>query len=89
MQECSATHSPIPGLIGVSTGAAFGAVLAIVLDVSLFGIWTLPIFAFTSGLIGTVIVYLIARHDGRTKAITLLLAVIALNAIAGAAVGLK
>lgn len=77
-----------PGLIGVSTGAAFGAVLAIVLEISIFGVWTLPVSAFVFGVIGTSIAYLISRQDGRTEIITLILAGVALNAIAGAAVGL-
>jgi iron complex transport system permease protein len=77
-----------PGLIGVSSGAALGAVTSIVLEIAWFGIWTLPFFAFVSGLIVTFVVYLIARAEGRTEVVTLLLAGVALNAIAGAAVGL-
>lgn len=77
-----------PGLIGVSSGAALGAVASIVLGITWFGIWTLPIFAFFAGVVVTFAVYLVARAEGRTEVVTLLLAGVALNAIAGAAVGL-
>ncbi|MGC4190293.1 MAG: iron ABC transporter permease [Thermomicrobiales bacterium] len=77
-----------PGLIGVSSGAALGAVTAIVLNVTILGIWTLPVFAFGAGLIVTTLVYLIARHDGRTEVVTLLLAGVAISAVIGAGVGL-
>lgn len=77
-----------PGLIGVSSGAALGAVTAIVLNVTILGIWTLPVFAFGAGLAVTCLVYLIARHDGRTEVVTLLLAGVAISAVIGAGVGL-
>lgn len=77
-----------PGLIGVSSGAALGAVTAIVLNVTIFGLWTLPVFAFCAGLLVTTFVYLIARHEGRTEVVTLLLAGVAISAVIGAGVGL-
>lgn len=77
-----------PSLIGVSTGAAVGAMLSIVLNITLFGDWTLPAFAFMGGLITTLVVYLIARSEGKAEVVTLLLAGVAINAIAGAGVGL-
>lgn len=77
-----------PGLIGVSSGAALGAVTAIVLNVTILGIWTLPTFAFGAGLSVTTFVYLIARNDGRTEVVTLLLAGVAISAVIGAGVGL-
>ncbi|MGC4108755.1 MAG: iron ABC transporter permease [Thermomicrobiales bacterium] len=77
-----------PGLIGVSSGAALGAVTAIVLNVTILGIWTLPVFAFGAGVLVTALVYLIARHEGRTEVVTLLLAGVAISAVIGAGVGL-
>ncbi|CAN5615397.1 iron ABC transporter permease [soil metagenome] len=73
-----------PGLIGVSSGAALGAVASIVLALSPFGSWSLSIFAFIGGLLTTMIVYVLARRGGRTDVVTLILTGIALNAIAGA-----
>jgi iron complex transport system permease protein len=40
-----------PALIGVSSGAALGAVSSIVLGFTLFGTWSLPIAAFVGGLL--------------------------------------
>jgi iron complex transport system permease protein len=83
-----------PGLIGVSAGAAMGAVGVIVLGPHFFAAWApstvawvLPIAAFVCGLIATVIVYAAARHDGRVVIPTMLLAGVALSAIAMAAIG--
>lgn len=75
-----------PGLIGVSSGAALGAVIAIVLDVTSLGSWTIPVMAVIGGGVVTTIVYFIARHDGRSEVVTLLLAGVAVNAIAGAGI---
>lgn len=77
-----------PGVIGISSGAAAGAALAIVLGISAFGIWTTPIFAFVGGLAATLLVYVMSRADGRTEVVTLVLTGIAINAIAGAAIAL-
>lgn len=76
-----------PGLIGVSSGAALGAVGSIVLGISFLGVATLPLAAFLGGLLATLCVYFMARRGGRTEVVTLLLTGIALNAIAGAATG--
>lgn len=77
-----------PSLIGVSAGSSLGAIFSIVLGITIFGNWTLPIFAFIGGLITTVVVYSIARNEGRAEVVTLLLAGVAINAIAGAGIGL-
>lgn len=76
-----------PALIGVSSGAALGAVAAIVLGFTTLGLATAPVAAFCGGLVATLVVYGFSRHNGRTEAITLLLTGIAINAIAGAGVG--
>lgn len=83
-----------PGLIGVSSGAALGAVTAIVLGSTLMqawsmalGFWSVPLAAFIGGMIATAIIYKIATRSGYTSVATLLLSGIAVNAIAGAAIG--
>lgn len=50
-----------PYTLGVSAGAAFGASLALLLDVTLLGVWTVPVFAF-GGAVATlmVVIYLTA-----------------------------
>ncbi|MEU0516995.1 iron ABC transporter permease [Streptosporangium sp. NPDC006007] len=77
-----------PGVIGVSSGAAVGAAGTIVLGVSAFGEWSVTVAAFAGGLIATFVVYLLSRSGGRTEVVTLVLTGIAINAVAGALVGL-
>jgi len=77
-----------PGVIGVSSGAAVGAALAIVTGISTLGGWTLAAAAFAGGLATTYLVYALSRADGRTEVVTLVLTGIAVNAVAGAAIGL-
>lgn len=71
-------------VVGVSSGAAFGAAASLTFGVTVFGLWTTPGFAFIGGLIAVFAVYLISRAGGRTEVVTLLLTGIAINAIAGA-----
>lgn len=84
-----------PGLIGVSTGAALGAVFVIVLGGALLGgldpairPFILPLAAFLGGLLVTLIVQRIATRDGVIEIATMLLAGIAINALAGALLGI-
>ncbi len=84
-----------PGLLGVSSGAALGAVATIVLGVSLApalfafaGDWLLPSTAFAGGLVSLGLVYRLARVNYRTDIPTMLLAGVAVNAITGALIGL-
>lgn len=80
-----------PGIIGVSAGATFAAIFAIVLGEALFGaaalIYVLPIGAFFGGLIATIVLYLIATRRGRTSVATMLLGGIAIAALMMAASG--
>ncbi|MGI5425404.1 FecCD family ABC transporter permease [Streptomyces sp. CA-179760] len=77
-----------PGVIGVSSGAAVGAVGAIALGVNVLGTWTVSVFAFVSGLVTVLLVYAMSRSGGRTEVVTLILTGIAVNAFAGALIGL-
>ncbi|MCX4693611.1 iron ABC transporter permease [Streptomyces sp. NBC_01408] len=77
-----------PGVIGISAGAAVGAVAAIGLGLSFFGNWTVTVCAFVAGLITVTAVYLLSRNGGRTEVVTLILTGIAVNAFAGALIGL-
>lgn len=73
-----------PGLVGISSGAALGAVTAIVLTGGGFAV--IASSAFLGSLGATFIAYLLGRrHPGVAG---LLLAGIAVNAIAGSAIGL-
>lgn len=83
-----------PGLIGVSSGAALGAAIAIVFGASMGGLpeafapYLLSACAFGGGLLVTALVYRLGRHNGQTSVATMLLAGIALTALAGALIGL-
>lgn len=78
-----------PGIIGVSAGAAVGAGLAIVTGVTGLGLLTLPVAAFAGAIAATALVYNLARsRQGPPEVVTLVLTGIAVNAIAGATIGL-
>jgi iron complex transport system permease protein len=84
-----------PGLIGVSSGAALAAVAVIVFGASLpwlpqlLGAFTLPIAAFGGGLLVTFLVYKLSQAGGKIDVSILILAGVALNALAGALIGLS
>ncbi|MEU3603011.1 iron ABC transporter permease [Streptomyces sp. NPDC006798] len=77
-----------PGIIGISAGAAVGAVASIALGLTLFGNWTVTVFAFAAGLLTVFLVYAMSRSGGRTEVVTLILTGVAVNAFAGALIGL-
>jgi iron complex transport system permease protein len=77
-----------PAVIGVSSGAAVGAFTVIALGLTGFGSWTTAVAAFAGGLLTTFVVYGLSRSGGRTEVVTLLLTGIAVNAVAGALIGL-
>ncbi len=78
-----------PGVIGISAGAAVGAVAAIAFGLSFLGNWTVTAAAFVAGLVTVSLVYLLSRSGGRTEVVTLILTGIAVNAFAGALIGLS
>lgn len=83
-----------PGLVGVSSGAALGAAVAIVAGASLGGLpaaldpYLLSICAFVGGLTVTGIVYRLGRRTGQTSVGVMLLAGVAMTALAGSIIGL-
>ncbi len=81
-----------PGLVGTSSGAAFGSALYFVLGGVLnigASLWSLPIAACTGGVISTYLVFLLARSrdDGRASIVMLLLTGLAVNALFMSAIG--
>jgi iron complex transport system permease protein len=81
-----------PGLVGTSSGAAFGSALFFVLG-GLFNVgantWSLPLAACLGGVISTYLVFLLARsrEDGRASIGMLLLTGLAVNALFMSAIG--
>jgi iron complex transport system permease protein len=72
-----------PYVLGVSSGAALGAAMAVLLGfgTTWLAVSALPVFAFAGGLLSLFIVYRIAASYGRLPVHTLLLAGVILNAI--------
>ena len=84
-----------PALIGVSGGAALGAVLVIVLGGAALGLpgnlpgaFALPLAAMAGGVAVTFLIYHLAKIEGRTQVALMLLTGLAFNALAGAGIGL-
>lgn len=81
-----------PGLVGTSSGAAFGSALFFVLGGVLqvtASVWTLPVAACVGGIISTYLVFLLAksREEGRASIVMLLLTGLAVNALFMSAIG--
>ncbi len=62
-----------PYILGTSSGAALGAIIAIMLRINMF-FFDLPLFSFLFALLSIILVYNIAGAKGRTSIQTLLLA---------------
>ena len=71
-----------PGILGVSSGAALGAVIVLYFGFAAAAWYWLPVAAITGALISLVLVYLLAGF--RSSVLSLILAGVAINAIAGA-----
>ena len=76
-----------PQLIGVSSGAALGSAVAILLLGGVLGMTAGPMGGLAGGLTAGLLVYGLARHRGRTEVVTMILSGIAIAAVgtAGAA----
>lgn len=79
-----------PYIIGVSSGAALGATIALAFGVDLwfFGVHSVSIFAFSGALAVTLLVYAVARRGGRVPTTLLLLTGVAVGSLAAAATSL-
>ena len=81
-----------PGLVGTSSGAAFGAafyfVMGAVFKIDL-GEWTLPIAACLGGILSTALVFILSqsKQTGKSSIVALLLTGIAVNALFMSGVG--
>lgn len=71
-----------PYILGVSSGASVGATAVILVGAfSFLGIYALPLAAFFGALIAVTLVFMLARVDGRTSVMRLLLAGIAVSMV--------
>ena len=81
-----------PGLVGTSSGAAFGSAIFFVIGGVLnigSSLYSLPIAACLGGIISTYLVFMLARSrdDGRASIVMLLLTGLAVNALFMSAIG--
>lgn len=74
-----------PEIAGVTAGASFGGVLAIMLSLPMFGVVGL---AFGSGILALLIAFSLARLSGRGSMLALVLSGVIVGAFFGALVGL-
>lgn len=83
-----------PSLIGVTSGGALGALFGIISlgffpsFPGLFGRFAVPGGALIGAICVTLLIYRLATHHGRTSVTSLLLVGVAINALAGALIGL-
>lgn len=75
-----------PGILGVSSGAALGAVIVLYFGMAASAWYILPGAAIFGALIALILVYLLAGF--RSSVLSLILAGVAINAIAGAMIGI-
>lgn len=71
-----------PGILGVSSGAALGAVIVLYFGFAVAAWYWLPVAAIAGAFIALLLVYLLAGF--RSSVLSLILAGVAINAIAGA-----
>ncbi|MEZ5321994.1 MAG: iron ABC transporter permease [Microthrixaceae bacterium] len=76
-----------PAVVGVSSGAAVGACVAIVSGINLMGSLTAPVAAFAGAVTATAAVYLLSRSTGHADTSGVVLMGVAVNAIAAAGIG--
>ncbi|MEP7082919.1 MAG: iron chelate uptake ABC transporter family permease subunit [Chloroflexota bacterium] len=84
-----------PYIIGTAAGASLGAVAALfvpgllpILGVGWLGLGVVQVFAFAGGLLAVIVVFTVARAQGGTPVVTLLLAGYAVSSLLSAGVAL-
>lgn len=73
-----------PGILGVSSGAGLGAVIALALGLTAQSMYFLPLFASVGALVTVIIIYLLSVRDGKIPTLTLILSGIAVSTFIGA-----
>ncbi len=76
-----------PYTLGVSSGAAFGAALALIANLTLLGAYSVPLFAFIGALLAVFAVLSLAASDRNYSAKSLILAGVIVSAILSAGIG--
>ena len=75
-----------PYTLGISSGAAFGASLALLANLTMFNQFSIPLFAFTGAVITLFIVIHLSTFNGQISANTLILSGVIVGAILSAGI---
>lgn len=73
-----------PGIMGISAGAATGAVLSIALGISSVNMFAMPLMAFCGSIIAVCLTVFLAMKNGKIPVMTLLLSGVAVGMLLGA-----
>lgn len=73
-----------PGVIGISSGASTGAVIAVALGLTAKSLYYMPVFAAAGALFAAFTIYNIASYKGKVPVLTLILSGIAVSTFLGA-----
>lgn len=73
-----------PGIIGVSSGASFGAVICIFLGLTSISMYYMPAFALLGALGAVTAAIILSFHNGKIPPMTLLLSGVAVSILLGA-----
>lgn len=84
MQGIFGNHLADPGIIGVSSGAALGVVIAIASGVAVLNLFYMPLFAFVGATSAAGITLLLVMRQGKIPVMALLLAGVAVSMLLGA-----
>ncbi len=79
LQAITRNHLADPHLLGVSSGAAFGAILALLHTGLFLGLFTVPLLAFAGALVATSIVVAVSRFANAMSADRLVLTGVAVS----------
>jgi iron complex transport system permease protein len=75
-----------PYTLGISSGAAFGASIALLANLSMLGQFSIPVFAFTGAIITLMVVMYLSTFNGQISANTLILSGVIVGAILSAGI---
>jgi iron complex transport system permease protein len=70
-----------PDILGVSTGASLGAVIAVTTGLFAFNIFFLPLLAMVGALIASTLIYLVSSYKGKTSLLFVVLAGLAISSL--------
>jgi iron complex transport system permease protein len=75
-----------PYTLGISSGAAFGASLALLANVTMLGHFSTPVFAFVGAILTLIVVMRLSTFNGQISAQTLILSGVIVGAILSAGI---